>query len=193
MDGARAVVEAGRQLTPTALQWWAMQAWIEAASGHHDRAEELLGDRPVGDLRAADASYVWILSAVGAAVAASTLAEPAWAQAAHEALVPYGGRNCVLGYAAYLGAVDHHLGTLDAVLGRHDDAVEHLSSALDRHRVIDAHPWAALSAAWLANALADRDGRGDVDRAVTLHADSRRLGRALALAPLPPAHPKLSD
>ena len=97
----------------------------------------------------------------------------------------------MLGYAAYLGAVDHHLGTLDAVLGRIDDAAAHLEAALERHRLIDARPWVALSARWLANVLADRDEPGDADRAAALHAEATALASSLGVNALPPPHPRL--
>lgn len=188
---ARSVVEAGRELSPESFTWWSLQSWIEAGSGDLDTALALLADRRVDELSTADAGYLWLFAVVGVAVSAATVAEPRWAQAAHDVLEPYSARNCVLGYAAYLGAVDHHLGTLEAVLGRVDDAVDHLEAALERHRVIGARPWVALSAAWLANVLAERDGLDDAARAATLHDEATRLATDLGVEALPPAHPKL--
>ena len=96
----------------------------------------------------------------------------------------------MLGYAAYLGAVDHHLGTLAAVLGRTDDAVEHLGAALERHRAIEARPWVALSAAWLANVLAERDGPGDAERGPRrCTAEARALAARAGLARSAPSTP----
>ena len=129
-----------------------MHAWALAGLGHRQAVERLLAARPPAELAAEDAGYNWLMAVVGAAVSASTVGDVPWAQAAHDALFPYSGRNCVMGYVAYLGAVDHHLGTLATVLGRHDDAVAHLDAALDRHRTVGARPWVALSAAWAANA-----------------------------------------
>ena len=98
----------------------------------------------------------------------------------------------VFGYMAYLGAVDHHLGTLAAVLGRHDDAVGHLDAALERHRTIAARPWVALSAAWLANSLdRARRARATRARAADLLAEATEQATALGIRALPPAHPKL--
>jgi AAA ATPase domain len=192
LAGARPVVQAGRHLNAPSLTWWSLQGWIEAGTGDHEAALSLLADRRVGDLTSADAGYLWVLTVVGIAVTAATVGEPRWAEAAHDTLAPYSGRNCVLGYAAYLGAVDHHLGALAAVLDRADEAVGHLEAALERHRVIAARPWVALSAAWLANVLTDRDGHGDADRAVALHAEATELARELGVAALPPPHPKLT-
>ncbi len=186
------LIGALRQHDPAALNLWALQAWAEASTGDAGRARAVLAERPPSDLAAADPAYLWLLSAVGAAVAASTVGEPGWAEAARDALAPYSGRNCVMGYAAYLGAVDHHLGTLDLVLGDAGGAVGHLTAALDRHRVIDADPWAALSGAWLANALAERARPGDAEAAAGHLRESRALADRLGLAPLPAPHPALT-
>jgi hypothetical protein len=50
----------------------------------------------------------------------------------------------------YGGAVDHHLATLAAALGRHDDAMTHLRAALAMHETLGAVAWAALDRALLA-------------------------------------------
>ena len=175
---------------PPSFTWWALRTWIESCAGDRDAAQASLDGRPTDDLAAADAGYLWLIAAVGVAVSATTMGDRRWAQAAYDTLAPYSGRNAVLGYVAYLGAVDHHLGTLAAVLGR-TDAAEHLGAALERHRVIEARPWVALSAAWLANVLIERDAR-DADRAAGLSAEARALADDLGVAVLPPPHPKLS-
>ena len=154
----RPVVDAGLSLNPRSFTWWALRTWIESCAGDRDAAQASLDGRPTDDLAAADAGYLWLIAAV-VAVSATTMGDRRWAQAAYDTLAPYSGRNAVLGYVAYLGAVDHHLGTLAAVLGRTAAAAEHLGAALERHRVIEARPWVALSAAWLANVLIERDAR----------------------------------
>jgi tetratricopeptide (TPR) repeat protein len=191
LAAARPLVEAGRHSNADALTWWVLQAWTEAGSGDRDAAKAMLDEGDAEQLSSADPGYLWMFAVVGAAVTAATVGDARWAQGARDALAPYCGRNCVLGYAAYLGAVDHHLGTLDTVLGQVDDAVAHLEAALDRHRVIGARPWVALSAAWLANVLAERAEPGDADRAAALHAEASALARELGVHALPPPHPRL--
>jgi hypothetical protein len=156
-------------------------------------ARAVLAERPVDELAAADPGYLWLFAVLGAAVTATAVADERWAQTAHDTLAPYSGRNCVLGYAAYLGAVDHHLGTLESVLGHGDAAVAHLESGLERHRTIGARPWVALSEAWLANVVAERDGPGDAARAATLHRDAAQLAGRLGMIALPEPHPRLRD
>ncbi|HEX5946993.1 MAG TPA: AAA family ATPase [Acidimicrobiales bacterium] len=191
LAAARPMVEAGRHTNADAFTWWVLQAWVEAGCGDLDAARAVLAEKPTSQISSADAGYLWMFAVVGAAVTAASVGDERWAEAIHDTLAPYSGRNCVLGYAAYLGAVDHHLGTLDAVLGRTDDAAAHLDDALERHRVIEARPWVALSAGWLANVLAGRDEPGDADRAASLHAEATALAAALGVDALPPPHPQL--
>ena len=191
LPGATPAIEGEQQLGREALTRWAMHAWALAGLGHRQAVEQLLAARPPAELAAEDAGYNWLMAVVGAAVSASTVGDVPWAQAAHDALSPYSGRNCVMGYVAYLGAVDHHLGTLDTVIGRHDDAVARLDAALDRHRTVGARPWVALSAAWAANAAAERGGRGDADRAAALRAEAAAIATELGMRSLPPPHPRL--
>jgi hypothetical protein len=176
---------------PESLTWWALGAWAEAGAGGVDSALSRLADRPTADLLSVDAGYQWQTAVAGTAVCASTVGDRRWAEVAHDLLAPYSGRNMVFGYVAYLGAVDHHLGTLASVLGRHDEGVTRLEAALERHRVIAARPWVALSSAWLANALTERAERGDAARAETLLAEATDLAAVLGLHALPPPHPKL--
>ena len=192
LAGATPEVEGEGQLSPAELPFWAMHVWALAGVGHRESLARNLRSRDVTELATVDASYNWLMAVVGVSVAASSAGDAAWAQAAYDALAPYSGRNCVMGYVAYLGAVDHHLGTLAAVLGNPDEAVEHLDAALDRHHTIEAHPWIALSAAWAANVRAERDGPGDAARSATLHAEAAALAAELAMLSLPAPHARLS-
>jgi hypothetical protein len=193
LAGATPSIQGEQQLGPASFERWAMHAWALAGLGHTDATARLLSARRVDDLATLDAGYNWLMGVVGTAVAAATVADPRWAEAVHGVLAPYSGRNCVLGYAAYLGAVDHHLGTLDAVLARHDDALARLDAAVDRHRTIGARPWAALSAAWAANVAAARGGPGDAERAAALHAEAMAGAGAVGMLSLPPPHPSLGS
>ena len=186
-----ATIDAQLAHQPASLTWWALGAWAAAGAGDVDGALSRLGDRPTADLVAADAGYQWQIAVVGTAIAASTIADTRWSGVAYDLLAPYSGRNLVFGHVAYLGAVDHHLGTLAQVLGRPDEAARHLEAALERHRTIAARPWVSMSGAWLANALADRDRPGDAERAATLLAEAADQAGALGVHALPPPHPKL--
>ena len=58
------------------------------------------------------------------------------------------------GCMGYGGAIDHHLATLAAALGRHDAAAHHLRVALSMHEALGAVSWAALDRAMLPAAEA---------------------------------------
>jgi hypothetical protein len=184
-DRLRAPIDVIRGVGPYVLNGWSMAAWLEAASGDINGARGVLAEHRPEILEVIDRNYLWMPTVVACAIAAATVRDPAWAAAAHRTLSPYSGRNCVMGYAAYLGAVDHHLGALDAVLGRNDDAVAHLEAALDRHRTIGARPYEALTERWLANVLTGRGRRRDVDRAADLVASSGSTATELGLGHLP--------
>jgi hypothetical protein len=191
LDVLRPVIGAGRQPEAYRLNIWSLRAWLEAGSGNLDRARDLLEEEAPAQLATQDRGYLWLPTVVGAAAVASLTGHRGWAIAAHDALHPYAGRNVVMGYASFLGAVDHHLGTLDAALGRADTAADELEAGLERHRALGARPFVALSARWLANVLVERDGSADTDRALLLHAESLALEEELGLVSLPAAHPKL--
>jgi hypothetical protein len=193
LAGSLPMIEAGLHQDPQAPNWWALKAWALSGTGDTAGAADLLAGRPAADLAGLDHNFTWLMTAVGAGSAAAAVGDTEWAAASHAALAPYSGNNCVMGWAAYLGAVDHHLGMLEAVLGRADEAVDHLSAAVARHQVIAARPWEAVTGAWLANLLAERDNPGDAERAATLNQESRTTAKDLGLVVLPPANEKLAN
>jgi tetratricopeptide (TPR) repeat protein len=74
-------------------------------------------------------------------------------------LLPLAGHHFVYGGCmGYGGAVDHHLATLAAALGHHDDAVTHLRAALDMHTTLGAVAWAKLDQTLLADDVTEPDG-----------------------------------
>src|SRR5690606_17921822 len=106
------------QAGPASLAWALLDAWVAAGAGDVEAARARLAEHPAAALADEDAGYLWMAAVVGAAVVASSVGDRAWAEAARTALVPYAGRNALMGYAAYLGGVDHHLGTVETVLGQ---------------------------------------------------------------------------
>jgi hypothetical protein len=122
---------------------------------------------------------------VSLAVGSSSCGHAAWAAAVHQALLPYAGRLGITGYALFVGAVDHHLGTLALTLDHPDEAVDRLESALASHRSLGTPPFVALSACWLARARATRAAPGDHDRASALLGEVAELVDRFDLGGLP--------
>ncbi|MGD9531865.1 MAG: ATPase, partial [Pseudonocardia sp.] len=80
------------------------------------------------------------------AATASVAGSPTQREEAYRRLAPHAGTHVVVGgCAAYSGAVDHHLGTLAAALGRPGRAADHLRAAVAMHERLGAPAWAALS------------------------------------------------
>jgi hypothetical protein len=73
------------------------------------------------------------------------------------------------------------LGVLAAVLGRHDEAAEHLDTAIEIERRMRARPWVAHAQHGLAETLLARDAPGDADRAQALLDEAVEGYRALGM------------
>jgi hypothetical protein len=100
-------------------------------------------------------------------------------------LVPFDGRNVMVGYAVVCyGAISRYLGMLSTTLEKWDDAARHFEAALTMNARMEAWPWVAHTQFQFATMLLKRSMPGDRDRAFPLLdvalATARRLGmRAL--------------
>jgi hypothetical protein len=175
LEPLRPILEALRVTGPSDTVWWAMCAWLDAGTGQEKLALARLDERDPGEVVAGlERDIMWWPTMVACAIAASCGHER-WAEEIHTGLLPFSGQLCLAGYAIFGGAVDHHLGTLALTLGRPDEAVERLGSALDRHRALGAVSFTGLTARWLAHALTTRGGPGDHDRAAALWDEAEAL------------------
>jgi hypothetical protein len=60
----------------------------------------------------------------------------------YERLAPYAGRPATAGRAAWSsGAIDRQLGSLAALIGRHDEAVRHLEDAIRINNTLGCFVW----------------------------------------------------
>ena len=100
-------------------------------------------------------------------------------------LVAEPGRHVVgrAGTPAYWGPVELYLGEAALFLGRSDDAVAHLMSALAAARSSGARGFAVEAAVCLAEAWVQRAGPGDLRRARDAVTDVLGSARALGMAP----------
>lgn len=170
---------ASRRRAP--LGWRGLHAWALTELGQLDEARAVLDAITPGAVATMDPNYMWWCAGVGLANAAAALEDNEWCQAVYQALLPYSGRNCTLGLAAFLGAVDHHLGVLASALGRSEDAVRHFEAALERHEAMRARPFVALTQQALGAALRARGAPSDAGRANELEAAALRTAGALGL------------
>ncbi|MGH9210126.1 MAG: ATP-binding protein [Acidimicrobiales bacterium] len=185
LEQTRPNIDALASTDPASPTWWAISAWLDAATGPVDRTLARLDERdPATVVGSVERNFLWWPTMIACAVS-SACGNRRWAEAVSRALEPYSGQSAVAGFALFLGAVDHHLGALDVVLGRPEPAVLRLRSALDHHRALDSPLFVALSASWLARALTVRSGPGDPEEASALVAEVGVLAERHGLTGLP--------
>jgi tetratricopeptide (TPR) repeat protein len=188
VEGSRDFLD--QQLEPMYHGWPGLdilRMWLEVSDQNIPRARELLPKDPAAQhVAQVPPDYMWWLTIVALrATATAGDPDPVWSAALYDALARYRGHNVVVGYTAFFGAVDHHLGSLALALGRLDEAVALLEDAGEQHRRLGAEPFRAFTLSWLERALIARDQPGDRDRAERLHDESEQLAERYGLQPLP--------
>lgn len=185
LERTRSMLDALLAIDPEATIWWAASACLDTVTGHIDVARARLDQRdPVATVEGLEHDFMRLPTLATLAVTASS-GDAAWAEAVYQALLPAAGQLGLAGYAVFVGAVDHYLGTLAYVLGRREEAVARLESAMVDHRALDAPPFMALTACWLAQALRARGQPGDAERAETLRDEVESLAEQFPLGGLP--------
>lgn len=100
----------------------------------------------------------------------------------YQLLLPYAGRNVVIGQAAACdGSISRQLGLLAATLARWEEAVQHFEDALKRHVQMRARPLAARTCYEYASMLLSRGQRGDRERGLELLDQALLTARALGM------------
>ena len=152
---------------------------------------------------------LWMASMTYLADVCTFLGDTARAATLYQLLLPYAGRNVVIGNAvACYGAMSRYLGTLATTMGHWDVATQHFEDALVMNARMAARPWLAHTQYAYATMLLGRHQPGDHDKATLLLdaalTTARDLGmRALeerltaglgqTVTPLPPAVPSSLD
>jgi AAA ATPase domain len=142
-----------------------------------EAADLLAAERP----EALPRDMTWLACAVLWALVCASVGDAARAKSLYELLLPYADQVVYTGISAW-GDVDHALGRLATVAGRHDDAATHLSRSIARYATIGAPVWLARATLDEASRLLAREGPGDRESARELlrraQAEARRLGAA---------------
>jgi class 3 adenylate cyclase/tetratricopeptide (TPR) repeat protein len=170
--------EAVRQFVesnPAIPAWRCGLAYIEAEAGHTDDARR---DLEQGLALPRDAA--WMLGMTFASLAVVSLGDASLAAQLYEELRVYAGRLVVAPYAIVcLGSVDGLLGALAALMGRHEDAAAHFSSALAFDEKAQARPFAARARLAFGRMRLDA---GDAEAAITLLGAAQAEFQALGMA-----------
>ena len=175
---------------PDIVTWKVAALGIDHELGRSEIALEGLRRLAADGFRSVDGALamranVAVLSELAAAYDDEDLARPLF-----DLFVGWTGQNLAIEEYVCLGASDRHLGLLETVLSRHDDAVHRLERALEFDESFGSTLWAAYDRLALARTLARRGRPGDDDRAgglldeaaaVAERSGSRRLRRLVDL------------
>jgi tetratricopeptide (TPR) repeat protein len=123
----------------------------------------------------------WLACIVLWALVCAAVGDAGRAETLYARLKPFSGQVVYTGISAW-GDVDHALGRLATVAGRHEDAARHLGASTARYAAIGAPVWLARARLDEASLLLAREGPGDRERARELlqraEGEARRLGAA---------------
>lgn len=157
-------------------------AWFAAESGQTPAARQHLESSGGVARMNAQSDYMWSHDVLALTRASRALHDADVATDLYATVLPFRHYNATMGALTFLGAMEHHLGSMAVTLGRFDDAVEHFDAAIERHQRMSAVPYLALTQAELAVVLRTRDEAGDVERADHLDAAARVIADELGLA-----------
>jgi DNA-binding SARP family transcriptional activator/tetratricopeptide (TPR) repeat protein len=167
--------------------WRCVLAWLLAETGRADASRELLDGFASDGFRGLPLDGIWLGAVAYLAETAAVLADGTHAAALHDLLEPYADRNVAIGWASTCaGSASRHLGLLADLLGRRDEAIERLETALAMNERMRARPWAVQTqidlARVLAQAPADRERAASLFDAGLLEARALGMPRLLAQA-----------
>jgi hypothetical protein len=117
----------------------AAMAALEA--GRREQAEAILRELPELDPSALPMDRSWMVALAWIGELAAGLGDPVLCQRVRDALAPYDGGAVVIGAAVtFHGAVAHHLGRLEAALGRTPQALAHFQRGAGHPRAARRPP-----------------------------------------------------
>jgi tetratricopeptide (TPR) repeat protein len=157
-------------------------AFIHSELGDDDEARELFEALAADDFTQLHRDGNWLSSMGLLCNVASQLGDARRAALLHDMLEPYDGR-VIIGCAGSVtqGPAATYLGITAMTLGRHDEAVAHLSDGVAQAPDVGV-PFAVWARRELGQALLARGAPGDRERAMQelrgALADARRLGLA---------------
>jgi DNA-binding SARP family transcriptional activator len=167
--------------------WRCVLAWLLAETGRTDEARAILDAFAAEDFRGLPLDGIWLGAVAYLAETAAALGDATHAGALHDLLEPYADRNVAIGWASTCaGSASRHLGLLADVLGRREEAIARLETALAMNEHMRARPWVVHTqldlARVLAQAPADRERGGELYDAALAEARSIGMPRLVAKA-----------
>jgi hypothetical protein len=123
--------------------WRCVLANLHARLGRPAAAQQELERVAADDFRGLSEDLTWLFVVVLLSETCVVLGDAARAARLYELLLPYARRYVVLSAAVCLGSASRYLGLLAGTMGRWDDAVRHLDTAIVMNARIGARPWLA--------------------------------------------------
>jgi class 3 adenylate cyclase/tetratricopeptide (TPR) repeat protein len=178
-------VEYFLQQHTAATAWRPGLAVIYSELGRTREAREEFEQLAWNDFADLPRDPLWMGSMTYLADVCTFLGDKVRAAALYKILLPFAGRNVVIGIGqSCYGALSRYLGALATTLERWEEAAQHFEDALAMNARMDARPWLAHTQEQYATMLFARRQSGDRNKAATLLdaalATARELGmRAL--------------
>jgi hypothetical protein len=140
--------------SPGIPAWRCGLAMLYAEVGEADLARGQLDALAVDDFAGLPRDWLWLAAVTVAAHVSHALGAVEEAGSLYRLLMPYAGRNVVVGAGfACLGSAARSLGLLATTMGNWGDAEAHFVDAIRMNDEMGAGPWAALSRCEFATGL----------------------------------------
>jgi tetratricopeptide (TPR) repeat protein len=170
------LIAAQVQANPGIPAFRAALALARAEAGMREEALEVLMVDAASDFADLPYDSNWLVGVAIYAQACASLDDTDAATKLYRLLEPW-AEHVAFNSATTWGSVERHLGNLDRVLGRYDDAEDKLQRAAERHEHMGAPIWLARTRLDLARVLLERDRDGP--RAMDLLDQARRTAHDL--------------
>jgi DNA-binding CsgD family transcriptional regulator/tetratricopeptide (TPR) repeat protein len=167
---------------PEMPAWRCGLAYLYSELGRRAEARRVFEHLAVDDFAGLPRDAHWLSGITLLSEVCAFLGDARRAAVLYHLLLPYAGRNIVLGAAlACRGAVSRILGVLATVLARWDAAAQHFEEALTMNARLGASGWLAHTYHEYAMLLLARDQRGDRAHARALLEQALRIYRDLGV------------
>ncbi len=163
--GLRALV----QQYPWQSVFRGMLAFLHSETGREDEARQEFEALAQDDFTELQASALELINLQQLSETCATLGDAQRASVLYDLLLPYAGRNIIVGQPFFCtGSASRQLGMMAAVMERYDAAERHFEDALAFDQKMGARPWVAHDQYNYAKMLLARAAPGDRDRALAL-------------------------
>jgi DNA-binding SARP family transcriptional activator len=152
-----------------------------ARIGRLDEAQEMIDELAADSFAGLPFDQEWLYGIALLAETAVLLRDESAGRALYELAYPYRALNAVDVAEGFMGSMSRYTGRLAALLGQVDAATSQFEDALAMNARMGARPWLAYTKHDYARLLAERDARGDRERAEELLAAARATYRELGM------------